>query len=132
MNRPLGTDRTDDDLLSLEEEAMPRRKMMVAMTKNLHRACLVGDPSPIVAKMYEKISNPKPGDLVVEITSHHEVEYRGFGILIERRVEETFISVDEGQYSETVWYVQYGPKKNDVVRWTNCMFIAALTEVERY
>jgi hypothetical protein len=84
-----GTLRDQDDLLSLDGKALPRRMMHAALAKCLHRATLVGNPAPVVAAMYERITHPEPGDLVVETSrlgsGHLEVE--AFGILVAHRRE---------------------------------------------
>lgn len=40
-------------ILSLEEETMPARRALIAMSAHLKRATLVGHPAPIVADMSE-------------------------------------------------------------------------------
>jgi hypothetical protein len=142
-----GTVRDGDDLLSLEDEAMPRRRMMIMIGLNLRRATLVGNPAPIVAAMNERLSHPQPGDLVFETTTARRAgsEHRGFGILLEHRRE--WCSTDEDWARDTAdepgelrgddnrpaddaWYVQYGPGERDIARWTNAECAAILTEQE--
>ena len=133
-----GTARDCDDLLSLEEEAMPRRRRMVMMALLLRKATLVGNPAPIVRKMFERMDAPQPGDLVIETTSARrpDSEHRGFGILLAHRREWCLNDSEWADYlatnpeggSERVadesWYVQYGPGERDIVRWGNCEFMA--------
>ena len=64
-----GTARDSDDLLSLEEEAMPRRRRMVMTALLLRKATLVGNQAPVVTKIFDRMSDPQPGDLVVETTA---------------------------------------------------------------
>lgn len=132
-----GTARTGDDLLSLEDEAMPRRRRMVMMALLIRKATLVGNPAPIVRKLYERTSSPQPGDLVIETTSARrpDSEYRGFGILLAHRREWCSADAEWAAYlagpepdpertADDYWYVQYGPGERDIVRWANCDFMA--------
>ncbi len=88
-----GTDRTQDDLLSLEPLALARRKLMCGMADSLQVACLVGNPAPVVARMWERMKAPQPGDLVIEDTARFggrgddDRQVKGFGILIAHRRE---------------------------------------------
>lgn len=85
-----GTDRTDD-LLSLEEEAVPRRLAFNGLADCLYRACLVGNPAPVVARMWERIRDPQIGDLVLEQSSRYrkdeDTQIKRLGILLAHRTE---------------------------------------------
>jgi hypothetical protein len=85
-----GTSR-DDDLLSLEEPALPRRLLMAGMAHCLRDAVLVGNPAPRVARMWERMQNPVTGDLVVETSTFYCLEpdsrIKAMGILIAHRTE---------------------------------------------
>jgi len=141
-----GAERTDDDLLSLEDKAIARRLMMLGTARALHSAVLVGNPAPKVAEMYARMTDPRPGDLVMEVTSFFrtrdvDTKIKGFGILIDHRDE--WASTDEewaaelagdadldpvaDRFRDHAWYVQYGPAAEDVCRWVNCEFIAVPT-----
>ena len=143
--RVTGTDR-DDDLLSLEEAAMPRRRLMIGMAECLWQAVLVGNPAPVVRRMSERMQHPVPGDLV---TAQHYVKQDGYevhalGILLARRREH--YGTDEERAAEgaewgdaaldsrgerpaqETWYVQYGPAAGDVCRWENVSFIMVPSE----
>jgi len=132
-----GTARDSDDLLSLEEEAMPRRRRMVMMALLLRKATLVGNQAPVVRSMYERMSDPQPGDLVVETTTSWRPDggYRGFGILLGHRREwctkdEAWAAYlaenpdDDERLADHYWYIQYGPGERDISRWEDCRFIA--------
>lgn len=138
-----GTLRDQDDLLSLEDKAMPRRAMIMAMAWNLNIATLqYGN------KWNERIRNPQVGDLVVETsrgitTLRRNLEYKAFGYLLAHREEwsetdEQYAkAVADGDYGEgdkrwhdDTWYVQYGPQPEDVCRWSNCSFIAAAVSLD--
>jgi hypothetical protein len=141
-----GTDRTEDDLLGLDDKAIARRLMMIGTAKALHTATLVGNPAPVVADLYARMRDPQPGDLVMEVgvpfrRSDPDGQIKGFGILIDHRKE--WASTDEewaaelaadpdldpvaDRFPDHAWYVQYGPAAEDVCRWTNCEFIAIPT-----
>ncbi|QDH91691.1 hypothetical protein SEA_PHRAPPUCCINO_13 [Mycobacterium phage Phrappuccino] len=140
-----GTLRADDELLSLEDKAMPVRGAMMALTWHLNRATLrPGD------KLGERMRTPQIGDLVVETTRgvatlRKEVYYRAFGYLIAKRTEwadtdaerekwlednPDELDNDDERWHDTYWYVQYGPDPKDVCRWTNCSFVTVPTTLD--
>lgn len=146
----IGTDRTDDWLLSLDDQAVAHREVIRALVGHLRTATLVGNPAPVVQRMYERISHPQPGDLVIEESTFYrpdpDVRLRSFGVLLLHRDEwwqtddEWQAAVEEerrwyeehdalGEYDPSsrprdhAWYVQYGPHPGDVCRWTNCSFV---------
>lgn len=152
-----GTLRDQDDLLSLDELAIPRRMIMCAMAKCLQRATMVGNPAPVVARMDERMRNPQAGDLVVETSrlGRNRMDVETFGILLGRRDEwwqtdEEWAArlagereahdemrtrwPDLGEFepdkrmTDDAWYVQYGPQPGDVCRWVNCEFMAIPTD----
>ncbi len=133
--RPYGA----DPLLSLDEAAVPYRDALIAMSRHLSAATLVGNPAPVVQRMYDRLSAPQPGDLVVEQTSSWrkdpENRLKGFGRLVLRRREwwttdeewearkaddEDEDLTDADRRTDEAWYVQYGP--DHICRWTNCSF----------
>jgi hypothetical protein len=139
-----GTERTEDDLLALDDKAIARRLMMIGTARALHSATLVGIPAPKVAEMYARMRDPRPGDLVLELTNRRQdvdTQIKGFGILVAHRDE--WASTDEewaqavtgdadldpvdDRFHDHAWYVQYGPSDGDVCRWVNCDFIAVPT-----
>ena len=141
-----GTDRTEDDLLGLDDKAIARRLMMIGTAKALHDATLVGNPAPKVAELYARMRSPRPGDLVMEVgvpfrKNDPDGQIKGFGILIERRTEwastsEEWVAevaededLDEirDRMTDDVWYIQYGSAAEDVCRWRDCEFIAIPT-----
>jgi hypothetical protein len=132
----------DDFLLSLDEKAVAHRDALIAMARHLQTASLVGNPAPVVQRIYERIKNPQPGDLVVESstgvrTRDLDTRTKAFGILIEHRNEwwETDAEWeaqkraegwddDEDRRVDHAWYIQYGNDPGDVCRWVNCDFLA--------
>ncbi len=138
-----GTLRDQDDLLSLDDAALPRRQAMMALAWHLHGATLrYGD------KLGDRLRNPQIGDLVLETTSSllrsdEDRRVMGLGILLahrEERVqtdEEHAASIAAGEFSaddkrwhDDAWYVQYGPQPDDVCRWVNCRFVTVPTTTD--
>jgi len=131
-----GVDR-DDWLLSLDDEALTHQDRLIALAFFLQDACLVGNPAPVVRRMYERIKNPQVGDLVVETSRRRGGNsHMALGILLERRQEwwstdedwerskrEDDALTDADRSTDDAWYIQYGSGAHDVCRWTNCMFI---------
>lgn len=134
-----GVEDTNSDLLSLDEAALPRRQVMAGMARCLRQACCVGSPAPIVSRMWERMSHPRPGDLVLEVSRLGSLDApEAFGILLAHRMEwyqtdsqwqeemkdepEEFRSNDN-RATDHAWYVQYGPHAEDVCRWVDCMFM---------
>ncbi len=135
--RPQGTQR-DDDLLSLDERAVPHRLALLSLTRTLITTTLVGHPAPVVAEIRDRMRNPVSGDFVVEwttATSEHaplDDRIKGIGYLIERR-RESYGGPDPDDIGhEGVWYVQYGPAPGDVCRWVNADFVAIPIADERW
>lgn len=138
----VGVDRTGNDFLSLDERALYHRDILVAMARHLYTAVRVGDPAPVVQRMYLDIAKPKVGDLVVETSKGFyspaaETRTKAFGFLVAHRREwchtdeEYAELVGDGEYDagdprpvDEAWYVQYGRRVGDICRWTNCHFIA--------
>lgn len=137
-----GVERTEDDLLSLDDKAVSRRLLMAGMAQATYRATLVGNPAPSVAQMWARMKEPRPGDLVMETTSRFrgdpDTTIKGFGILVVHREEwastdqdwaaevarEPGIDPIRDRFHEDAWYVQYGPQPEDVCRWENCDFVS--------
>lgn len=139
-----GTLRDQDDLLSLAPEALARRRMMADLAKALQSAVLVGNPAPVVKRMWQRMSHPEPGDLVLELsTFYRRYSEPNMGILL--AVRDEWAQTDE-EYAKdfaenlngeqdgwrgieyNVHYVQYGPKPADVYRWHNADFMMIPTE----
>lgn len=149
-----GINRTRDDLLSLEVPALRRRVVMMTIANSLWKATLGAANSEYGRSDYERMGEPRMGDLVVETMSMRnptvmdadsdQRSIHGFGILLGEREEWTCSHEEWRRYVEEAaadgdtltledratvkaLYVQYGPKADDVVRWTNCSFIALPT-----
>lgn len=136
-----GVDRTGNDFLSLDDSAIYHRQVLMALARHLYAAIRVGDPAPVVQRMYVDVVNPKVGDLVVEnakglYAKDLDTQLKALGFLVERRREwantdeEHQALVDDGaldpedRMTDEAWYVQYGPHPGDICRWANCNFIA--------
>lgn len=134
-----GTER-DDPFLSLDEAIVPVRDWLRGFARHLQRATLVGDPAPVVARMFDRITHPQPGDLVVESSTLYrpfdDTVIKGVGFLVlERRewwqTDEEYQAdiaadaqyADEERTTDHAWYIQYGPHAVDICRWTNCSFV---------
>jgi hypothetical protein len=125
-------------LLSLEDEAVEVRRWLASSTFHLTRAVLVGNPAPVVQRMYARIYAPQVGDLVVEYTSiWRSVHgsgvkpdwYRGVGVLLAHRKERPYPDAD---WTDEAWYVQYGPADEDVCRWADAQFVVIPQPGERF
>jgi hypothetical protein len=138
----VGTDRSGDDLLSLDMRAVAHRQALVAMAKHLMSATSVGHPAPVVERMSQRLRNPQVGDFVFEwmigLSPRRDLDTRikAHGYLVEKRKEwwttdeewerrkaEEGWADDEERPTDVAWYIQYGPEPADVCRWTNCDFI---------
>lgn len=154
-----GSPRTDW-LLELDTEAMPHRDALAAMAFHLQRATLVGTRAPIVQQMWDRISAPRVGDLVVESTYYfpnRDMDHRAksLGILLAHREEwaqtdeewaaeaeadracnrengyEPDLGIERARETDA-WYIQYGNDAVDVCRWTNCTFYAIPTDFREF
>lgn len=139
-----GVDRSDSWLLSLDENATAHRDAILGLAYHLYRACLVGNPAPSVTRVYERITNPRPGDFVFvrDGASSRDVATRtkALGYLIAYRQEwwETdeewattraeYERHDSDRATDHAWYVQFGSNPEAVCRWTNCAVLVAPTD----
>lgn len=148
-----GVRRTRDDLLNLDPAALMRRLIMMRIACEFYRTTLNFSNTTYGRPGYERMVNPRIGDLVTETVAlrrpdedDEDTDQRlihGFGILLGERTEWTCShevwqrEVAEGMYGDQVSdadratiqavYVQYGPKPEDIVRWVNCSMIALPT-----
>lgn len=52
-------------------------RLLAFTTLALYDACLVGNPAPSVQRQYDEMKNPRPGDLVLEISSRGRETWPG-------------------------------------------------------
>jgi hypothetical protein len=148
-----GTDR-DDDLLSLDERAIPHREALIAMARHLSSATLVGHPAPVVRRIRDRLDQPEPGDLAVAVEVMHgrrdpDDRIMGLGIYLAGRKE--WASTDaqwaayceqeraaggdpeaDGRWTDRAFYLQYGPAAGDICRWTNSQAVALPVQIEDF
>lgn len=149
-----GIKRTRDDLLALDEAAMQRRVVILQIATELWRAALNGAHTESGRELYERMANPRMGDLVVETVGMRTPLGRDsdgdaravtcFGILLGQRTEwsctdekwreyqaeaeaEGYTLADADRITDEGTYVQYGPEPQDICRWANCSLIALPT-----
>lgn len=142
----VGTERTEDDLLALDEKALARRDIILRVAEQLWSATLVGHAAPKVTALYERMNKPQPGDIVFVVdgmwSKDPDRRAKAFGVfLLDRQewwttddewakyVEEEPDEVGE-RMTDHAWYVQYGPQPGDICRWTNCSVRALPVEME--
>lgn len=88
-----------------------------------HRALLVGWRSPFTERLYQRITNPRVGDLVLETTSRGSAEWPGAALgYLDRVVMEPIPSCDDCG-TEDAYYVR-PLSGGQMTRWTNATFIA--------
>lgn len=149
-----GINRTRDDLLSLTEPAMQRRVVLLRIASELWKAALNGAHTEAGQDLYQRMSKPGLGDLVIEtVGMRHPLkrdadgEARAvtcFGILLGSRTEwactdeewqryreegaaDGYPMPDDSRITTEAAYVQYGPGANDICRWVNCSLIGLPT-----
>lgn len=138
-----GRDRTDG-LLSLDESAVPARALIMTLALNLHKAALMFNPPAYLKDLRTQMDNPRPGDLVLELSTAYSLmrgrfAIEGLGFLIETRTEWWHLNEEweeckddyapDPRPTDTVSYVQYGPNAADVVRWSNHTLIGVPTSI---
>ena len=143
-----------DDLLSLADEAVNRRAIMMAMGYSYYRLALDGlFGKGGGGRAWVRCQKVQPGDLVMEsmrgVLSLRDngCDPRAFGILLDRRNEWAHTDEEWQDYltseghaadeeretrpvEHDVFYVQYGPQPDDICRWMNCTFIALPTSLD--
>ena len=87
-----GMDLTGSMLLSLREPAAVHREALITVTRHLRDSCMVGNPAPVVRRIWQRISHPEPGDLAVANEVLHgcgddDYHLKGFGVLLAIRDE---------------------------------------------
>lgn len=113
--------------------------LLANVTYAMYNATLTGDPAPVTREAYERMTDPRPGDLVVEISSRG---HRGwpqssavgrllFVAGVKPRTEDEWLEAqaagrwrtDRAHFGGPYWYVDPldGAQR---ACWSNCQFIA--------
>jgi hypothetical protein len=107
-------------------------RLMEVTAYNLYSACLVGNPAPFVARLYEQMKSPQSGDVVLEVSTIYDESRTGtrLGRLVRVAAEPVFTATewaegggrpDEPIPTERVWYIALDGGRE--FRWTNATFI---------
>lgn len=119
-------------------------RLIETLAYNLYRNTLIGNAPPNIQEAHDDLTHPKPGDLVVEISTIYNQGARGrdgmeprglcgIGRLV-RKCSEPFCSMQEwidvhgGEEAEPipeehVWYILLEFDDGREYRWTNAVFI---------
>jgi len=111
-------------------------RLLAVATYRLLMATTVGNPAPAVAKLYATLTHPRPGDLVMEVTTIYapREDADRFGRLIMVRDEvrpypddETAELNDHEVNRDTTTYIEtFG---GELRIWHNCEFIRVLEDL---
>lgn len=118
------TTTTRERLLSLDERDVAWRLDLAAAVHEMVSA-LIAHRTAHQQALYERMTHPRPGDYVYEVSfiygrPDHRERYTGYLLRVADEPYEDHD--DEPPPTRDVWYVQYGPADDDVVRWENCTF----------
>ncbi len=110
---------------------------------NLWSACLCSGP-PMLNKLFDELKNPKPGDLVMEVTTHRMKSMNpieGIGTLVkitrepiftrERAIENGY-GENEEIPEEEVWTIKLVFGDGRELRWKNASFIKVKIDQMQY
>jgi hypothetical protein len=131
-----GTDRTDDQILALDE---PAREIFI---QAVYYGWMMSGPltASMGRHLAERHHNPSVGDLVIVPDSlvHDRPTLYGLGYLVLECKEPVYSDEEwlkvadqyEGQPppEEKVFYIQHGPDAGDVCRWTNATLLVVPTQ----
>ena len=110
-----------EKLLSLEEDDLAWRNLLAWQAHELVGAVIAGRSAHQTA-LYQRLTHPVPGDYVFEVTTIWRKSPQGTGFLQKVSHEPYEEHDDDPPPTRDVWYVQYGPSDEDIVRWENCAF----------
>jgi hypothetical protein len=113
-------------MLGVSDQELAFRDVLMQVTSHMVGTAL---RTPIGAGYYERMSNPRVGDLVMEYTRgwwSHDPRVRAwsFGVLVAAR--------EELDVEGPVAYVRWGRNKDDVQRWANSKFVLVPIERENF
>lgn len=108
-------------LLSLEPADVEWRALLASVAHELFEAVIISR-TPHQTALYHRMSHPVPGDYVFEVTTYWRGGPHSTGFL-QKTANEPYEDYDDDPApTRDVWYVQYGPADDDVVRWEDCRF----------
>ncbi len=120
----------------MSHEQMARLFRLVAINAyRVYLGTLIGNPPPGLKALGERITNPEPGDLVLETSTIYKwakdseqaplAQYPALGVLL-RKTREPFPGKEEDADPvtyEDVWYLRPIDGSVSEYRWTNANFI---------
>jgi hypothetical protein len=121
-----------------ERVATAKMQRLLEITAyNLYMATLVGNPAPRVKQLYDRITKPQVGDMVLETSTIWMEDRNGTRMGKLLRVVREPMYTDE-EWSEmrepipldTFWYIEL-PDGSEF-RWYNCGFIAIPPRIDAY
>jgi hypothetical protein len=124
---------------------IPNEKLIATIGYNLYRTTSVGNPAPIVKTLGDRMRDPRPGDLVLEVSSiywkmkQEPFDASNLGFLTRTAMEPVFTEEEWNEEpelghdnqplpygacpTEKVYYINRLDGKGEV-RWHNAAFIA--------
>ena len=101
--------------------------LLAVSAKNVYTACLVGNPAPIVATLYEQVKNPRVGDMVLEVSSYFCIErewQKCKGVSHAKKAIGRLLKIEKDDELGITYELELldGSK----MLWSNCMFIRIL------
>jgi hypothetical protein len=108
-------------------------RLIIINAHMVWRSCAVGNPAPAIEERYNRISNPKPGQLVAETSLRSAWDKNpldSIGRLIVTREELMHGDKSEDAPLIQYWYIETLDGRLSV--WNNCNFIAVSDQVEPF
>ena len=91
-------------------------ELLAIVGRELYRATLAGNAAPAVQQLGQRMRNPRPGDLVLEVSS-----WLGFDPDSIGRLKRVTGNVSDGS---DVWHVEPLSKPGHEVTWGNVEFVS--------
>lgn len=89
-------------------------EVLAAVGRTLWQATLIGHPPPMITKLRDRMTNPQPGDLVMEVTRFGRFDPDSIGRLIRH----------EGTEPGDRWVIEPLSRPGEEQGWQNAMFVA--------
>lgn len=122
-----------------KEDRIRLVELLKISAHELYRSTLVGSPAPRVEELGRELSEPKPGDLVMEITTHRMKErdpLEGIGRLVARGLAPYYATREDARAAgweddepipdREVWDITLEFDDGRAFRWENASFIKVL------